>query len=483
MTVQRDRLAPAALVGGGAAALPFALLLLLGSRSVSIDAVTHFVSVLVSALAAMGASVAITFAGHRRRDGRAVLIGTGFLVMAALLALHGIATPGVLVGSNGLVAFAGGATLPVGAALLALSAVPALRRPRDTGVLVRLQVALVAAVIALGAAGMAFPEALPAVPRASSPPALALLAAGLAFFVVLANRAIRTFLLTRRNGDLAVAVGLGWLAAGLVGALTFTFQEAGWWLGHGYEVLGIAIVGSAVGLDLSRGAQSRALTGDLAAAELVSAEEAFLGARVRALTAHLAAKDAYTERHTRAVALRAVQVGERLGLGPTQLRELAIGGLLHDIGKLAVPATILRKPHPLTDEEYEVIKTHPERGGFSPAVHRLVLGHHERLDGSGYPDRRRDNELAADVRVLAVCDVFDALVSTRVYRSAWTTEQALAFLAERAGTEFDERCVTALRDVVAGEQAPVGPEDRRRLLPHPAERFLTPTAGGRVRVV
>jgi HD-GYP domain-containing protein (c-di-GMP phosphodiesterase class II) len=82
-----------------------------------------------------------------------------------------------------------------------------------------------------------------------------------------------------------------------------------------------------------------------------------------------------------------------------------------------------------------------------------------------------------------VCDVFDALVSTRVYRSAWTTEQALAFLAERAGTEFDERCVTALRDVVAGEQAPVGPEDRRRLLPHPAERFLTPTAGGRVRVV
>ena len=90
--------------------------------------------------------------------------------------------------------------------------------------------------------------------------------------------------------------------------------------------------------------RSRTLVGDLRAAELVASEEAFLGARVRALTVRLAEKDASTEEHTRRVAMLAVEIGEKLGLSPNRLRSLAIGGLLHDIGKLSVPDSILQKP-------------------------------------------------------------------------------------------------------------------------------------------
>src|SRR5206468_2856536 len=172
---------------------------------------------------------------------------------------------------------------------------------------------------------------------------------------------------------------------------------------------------------LHRSAQSRSLVGDLRAGELVAQEEAFLGARVRALTQLLADKDESTEEHTRRVALLAVQVGEELGLPPGRLRGLAIGGLLHDIGKLSVPERILKKP---------AIKRHPERGvkllrelgGFALPVHELVHSHHERLDGQGYPRGLSESELGLDTRILTVCDVYDALVSPRVYREAWSHE-------------------------------------------------------------
>ena len=142
------------------------------------------------------------------------------------------------------------------------------------------------------------------------------------------------------------------------------------------------MVGMPVALDLHRGAQSRPLSGDLRGAELVAQEEAFLGPRVRAMMVRLADKDGYTELHTRRVALRAVQVGERLGLSAGRLRELAIGGLLHDVGKLSVPRRDPAEAGPTRRRRVRVIKRHPEwgaelideLGGFTPAVRKLVLG-------------------------------------------------------------------------------------------------------------
>jgi putative nucleotidyltransferase with HDIG domain len=456
----RDRLVPLVALVGAGAVVPGASLHFLGHDTAHLGTNVHFYGVGVSALAASFAAFALTLVGARRGDGRVVLVGTAFTVMAALLAIHGLATPGIIIGQNGVIALTGAATLPVGGAVLALSALPGLRRPRSIRALLAFQAVAALAVIGVGVVGMAVPSVVPPVPEPATRPAYIALGVGVVFYTVLVLRALKTYLLTRRAADLAVVVGVAWLTAALPPALLFTYADLGWWLGHGFELVGIVIVGATVAADLHRAAQSRPLVGDLRAADLVAAEEAFLGARVRALTQRLHAKDQSTEEHTRRVALRAVQVGEELGLAPGRLRALAIGGLLHDIGKLSVPERILKKPAALEDDEFAVIKRHPEwglkllreLGGFAAAVHELVHNHHERLDGKGYPRGLAACELSLDTRILTVCDVYDALVSPRVYRAAWSHQAAIALLREEAGSAFDARCVAALEAVLRRDE-------------------------------
>jgi HD-GYP domain-containing protein (c-di-GMP phosphodiesterase class II) len=457
----RDRLLPLLFFAGLLAAVPLPAAHLLGPASVSLPGWVHFVAVGQTALVATLAAITLTAVGVLRRDSRAVLVGTAFTAMAALLTIHGLATPGIIVGYNGVISFSGGATLPVGGAVLALSALPAFRGPRAVRPLLWFQGLLLAGIVTLGVVGLASPSVVPSVPEPASASALAVLAVGLCFYGILGLRALHTYLLTRRLADLVVLVGLAWLAAALVAALVLDFTQFGWWVGHGLELAGIGFVGGAVALDLYRSVQSRPLVGDLRGSELVSEEEAFLGSQIRALTVRLADKDTYTEEHTRRVALRAVQVGEELGLPPGRLRTLAVGGLLHDIGKLSVPDEILKKPGSLEAGEYVVIQRHPENGksllrelgGFADGVLRLVHDHHERLDGTGYPRGLREAELDLDTRILAVCDVYDALISTRVYRAAWSADKALSLLFEQAGSAFDKRCVEALARVLAREPA------------------------------
>src|SRR5918996_1280645 len=337
------RIAPALALCAAGATLPAATVHFLGREEVHIPSIFHFWAVGATAFAATAAALALTVVGARREDARTVIVGTAFSVMAALLALHGLA----------------------------------------------------------------------------------------------------------------------FLGAALGAALLLDFQDLGWWLGHGFELVGILLVGIPVAADLYRGAPSRTLTGGPRAGELVSAEEAFLGARVRALMVRLAEKDEYTEEHTRRVGPRAVQVGEELGLTPNRLPPLAPGGLLHDIGKLSVPDAILKKPGSLEESEFAVIQRHPEwghrllgeLGGFSEAVRRLVLDHHERLDGKGYPHGRLGEELDLETRILAVCDVYDALLSVRIYRPAWSHERAMALLHEETSTAFDAGCVAALERVLRYERA------------------------------
>jgi HD-GYP domain-containing protein (c-di-GMP phosphodiesterase class II) len=288
-----------------------------------------------------------------------------------------------------------------------------------------------------------------------------LLVGGGALLLLVALRATRTYALSRRGADLAILVGVWWLGLALLPALLMNYTYLDWWLGHFLEVLGIALVGLPVALDLRRSVPSRTLTGDLRAVELVTSCEAFMGSHLRGLLARLGEKDTSTDEHTRRVALRAVEVGEELGLAPARLRALAVGGLLHDVGKLSVPDGILKKPAGLDDDEFAVIRRHPDWGhelvgrvaSYPDAVRTLVRDHHERLDGTGYPRGLGGAEISLDTRILAVCDVFDALVSKRVYRDAWTPERALGLLRTQAGSAFDRTCVEALARVAirAGE--------------------------------
>jgi putative nucleotidyltransferase with HDIG domain len=420
----------------------------------------HFVVVIVTTVVAAAAAGWLTIIGTRRGDARAVLVGTAFSAMAALLFLHGLATPDVILtehpgDTTPLLAFAGGATLPTGGAILALAAWPAVLRPEALPKLLRLQILLTLSIVVLGTLGLADESVLPTQPEANGAVALTVLAIGEVLLIAVGWRALRTYILTRRNADLMVVCGLCLLMVSLAASLTMDVWSLGWWAGHALELAGIALVGIPVAADLVRGNQSRPLAGDLRASELVAQEEAYLGPHVRALMVGLAAKDESTEGHTRRVAELAVQVGESLGLAPHRLRALAMGGLLHDIGKLQIPDAILKKPGPLDDAEYGVVKHHPEWGdmlarelGLPTRVRRLIRSHHERLDGTGYPDGLVSEQIDLDVRILTACDVYDALISKRVYRDAWSPAQALRTLRAEEGTAFDGRCVDALSGVL-----------------------------------
>jgi putative nucleotidyltransferase with HDIG domain len=442
--------------------------------------VFHFFVVIFTTAVAGAAAVWLTVIGARRQDARAVLVGAAFSAMAALLFIHGLATPDVILAEQPgdqtpLLAFAGGATLPVGGAILSLAAWPAFLRPESVPMLLRLQAVVTAAIVALGVVGLADESILPSQPAAGSPAAVVLFVFGVALLGAIAWRALRTFILTRRAADLLVVCGMCLLIVSLGASLSFQPWSIGWWAAHALELAGIAMVGIPVAADLIRGNQSRPLAGDLSGMELVSQEQAYLGAHIGALMVALAQKDESTEGHTRRVAELAVRVGEELGVPAHRLRALAIGGLLHDIGKLQVPDQTLKKPGPLTDDEYAVVKRHPEWGdqlarelGMPTRVRALIRHHHERLDGTGYPDGRISEQIDLDVRILTACDVYDALISKRVYREAWSPAQALRTLKAEEGTAFDGRCVAALERVVSGEAAD-------------AERTRVPAAAQRTR--
>jgi HD-GYP domain-containing protein (c-di-GMP phosphodiesterase class II) len=143
-----------------------------------------------------------------------------------------------------------------------------------------------------------------------------------------------------------------------------------------------------------------------------------------------------------------LEVGRSLGLDGDALKRLELGALFHDIGKIGIPHSILHKPGPLTDGEWEVMKTHPELGEriLAPierlsAVGPIIRHCHERYDGLGYPDGKRGEDVPLEARIIFVCDAFHAMTTDRPYRSRLTVEEACRRLVDNAGTQFDPRVV------------------------------------------
>jgi HD-GYP domain-containing protein (c-di-GMP phosphodiesterase class II) len=451
--------------------VPVLSVALTAGRMVMIPPDLHLVVVGLAGMLSGGAAISMSVIAARHNDGHGVWLGMAFSVIATLLVIHALATPGVLVTSNGLVQVAGVLNIPVGGAILAASSLPVFRRPRNVGLLLFIQMAIVGGLTVAGVVAIGFSSLIPAIPEPSSTAANVIFALGAAALAVLAWRTARTFLLTRRVSDLCVTHGVVLLIVAQYAFLHYGMMDGAFWAAHGLEAVGLGLVAVPAALDLRFAVASHPLRGDLRAADLVEHEEAFLGGRVRALLVRLGAKDPSTEGHTRRVATLAVTIGEQLGLAESRLRQLALGGLLHDIGKLSVPDEILNKPGRLSEAEFAEIRRHPgagrdllvELGGFSPLVLALVESHHERLDGQGYPNRQAAGDLPLEVRILTVADVFDALTADRVYRDAWPVERALALLEEESGRAFDPVCVAALTAITAAAPAGLPQSDHRPL--------------------
>ncbi len=183
--------------------------------------------------------------------------------------------------------------------------------------------------------------------------------------------------------------------------------------------------------------------------EVEERERETLSRLARAIEYRDSGTSAYLERMAHVAAL----IAEQLGLPEDEVRAIELAAPLHDMGKIAIPDSVLMKPGPLTEEETEVMRRHPKIGYqlLSGSQNRFIqtgaiiaLRHHERYDGSGYPDGLIGEEIPLEARIVAVADVFDALISPRPYKKAWEKDAALAYLYAQRGRLFDPNCVDAL---------------------------------------
>jgi response regulator RpfG family c-di-GMP phosphodiesterase len=226
---------------------------------------------------------------------------------------------------------------------------------------------------------------------------------------------------------------------------------------------------------------------------LASLEDAYR-TTLKALAAALETRDTDTHGHSERVVSFSLRLGRELNLDEEGLRSLEFGALLHDIGKIGIPDMILRKPAALTDEEWATMRRHPVLGqqilrgiDFLEGAARVVGQHHEKWDGTGYPQGLRAEEIDLNARIFAVADAFDAMVSTRVYRAGKPYAAAAAELERHAGRQFDPAVVAAFLRIPASDWEELRARSLRRRGPErvavaaaPAEKFVSVAASSSV---
>ena len=216
--------------------------------------------------------------------------------------------------------------------------------------------------------------------------------------------------------------------------------------------------------------------------------------------ARLKTADDYTYMHSVAVCALMVALARQLGLDAEQTRAAGIAGLLHDLGKALMPMEILNKPGKLTDEEFAIIKKHPEEGyrllregsGADEVALDVVLHHHEKTDGSGYPKGLKDKEISLFAKMGAVCDVYDAITSNRPYKNGWDPAESLRKMAEWSNGHFDPTVFQAfvkslgiypigsLVKLKSGRLALVVEQSQKSLLTPQVKVFYSTRAGARL---
>ena len=173
------------------------------------------------------------------------------------------------------------------------------------------------------------------------------------------------------------------------------------------------------------------------------------------ILARVELKDSYTHGHGKRVRDVSLAIAKRLGIPSERQEVIAMGALFHDIGKIEIDDSILKKPSRLNREEFEIIKLHPVfgcqmvKGNFLEDTHDIIRHHHERVDGTGYPDGLKGDGISLEARIVAVADSFDAMTSRRPYREAMSCEDALEELKSQSGTLYDSEIVKTLEQCIA----------------------------------
>ncbi|MEK8129160.1 HD-GYP domain-containing protein [Paenibacillus filicis] len=412
----------------------------------------HFYIVSAVSFLALIAAILVGIAGNRLRNIKVSFLALSFISMAEIFIVHGLATPGFIMHAEHLPGVAAQVSVLLTSLWLCLSTLSS-DHPL-IGFLSRYQRLLVpvwtTALAGLGLAGLMLPRLADLIPMENQgvKGLMGLLTIALNSYVI--YRYYHAYRYSRFPLQIAIVYSSGWLIVSQYIMITGAQWRVSWWIYHFLLLASMLVM--LVGL-LSQYSTNRSLGRTVRALFTTDPMERITGSlspSVRSLMAATEQKDTYTAGHNFRVTVYALRLAEELRLPPEELRALAQGTIVHDVGKIHVPDEILNKPGRLDPDERLVIERHPVSGydmcrglGFMKEELGIIRWHHERWDGTGYPDRLKGQQIPQMARIVAVADVYDALTSRRAYRQAMSHQEAMAFLLAQRGVHFDPVCVDA----------------------------------------
>lgn len=432
----------------------------------------HFYVVSFTALAAAVACGVIIASAQTLRETRLLFLGMAFFVIAGVFAVHGLTTPGIVVDQYYVsLSFSAWLSAALGCSLVAMSVV---RLPRSFERIVEKHGVLVFAVtgtivtsyilLSLTPATESWLDWIPIDNRALQ---FGVGFAGLALVGFAAWRYNQAYQFARLPSQVAMVIALALLFEVQVMLIWGRTWHLSWWVYHALYLAAFGVLFAGWALEVKRAGTLRAIADALSMRDALAQLNRGLDQPILELVDAIEIKDEETFGHVRRVSAHALAIGQRMNLPPDDLRALVVAAEMHDVGKISVPASLLAKPGPLTDEEFEVIKQHTTRGyeiasQVDPLrdLAHVIRCHHERLDGTGYPNGLVGDEIPLLARIIAVADTYDAITSQRPYRGPRSHLEAMGEILDASGATLDPRCVQALVEVFAKPGARAAANER-----------------------
>ncbi|NHN32448.1 HD-GYP domain-containing protein [Paenibacillus agricola] len=413
----------------------------------------HFYIVSIVAMLAVIIAIAVGISGGRIRNIKVNFLALAFISLAETFSVHGLSTPNFLIHASQLPGVAAQASILLASFWLWMSSISSdhsliVWLTKWRGWLVPVWTVVLGIV---GLSALTFSHVMEWFPldggllRWISTVVIILLNAMTSY------RYYQSYRYSRFPLQIAIVYSCCWLVASQIIIVNGETWRSSWWLYHFLLLASMLVMVNGLLRQYAAHHSSMMMAiRSLFTNDPVERITSCLSPSVKQLVLATEVKDTYTAGHNFRVTMYALKLGEELLLKPEQLRALSQGTIVHDVGKIKVPDSILNKPGRLTSEERAIIELHPLQGyemcrnlGFMKEELDIIRSHHEKWDGTGYPDQLQGEQIPLLSRIVAVADVYDALTSTRSYRQAWSHEEAVQFLKEHKGSHFDPECVQA----------------------------------------
>lgn len=424
---------------------------LLKDFSIAVPMEHFYIVSLVSILASV-ISIAIGITGRRLRNIKVTFLSFSYFSLALMFSIHGMSTPHFIHGYTHLPGISAQLSMLFATFWMWMSSLPTDNKVVEF-LSKRQSLILPVWIICLSIfcfIGMMDPQIVDIVPFDSVPMKFILTVVILALNGMTIYRYYQSYRFSQFPLQISIVYSAGWILVSQLIMVRGTIWNFSWWIYH--FLLLFSMIVMIIGL-VKQYAVKETLTESIRSLFTNDPFERAINGispSVKELVSATEKKDTYTAGHTFRVTMYALNLARELNLNPEELRAIVQGGLVHDVGKINIPDSILNKPGKLLPDERMIIEKHPVFGfnlcknlGFMKEELSIIRSHHEKWDGSGYPDNLKGNDIPFFARIMAVADVYDALTSERSYRKPWTHQEAMQYLNNNKGTHFDPKCVEA----------------------------------------